>query len=49
MGWKEQLKPVPLEWLLEQENPEVRFWALQDLLDHAYDDPEVIEAQEAAM
>ena len=49
MGWKDQLKEVPMEWLLERETPEVRFWALQDLLDHAYDDAEVMEAQEAAM
>ena len=49
MGWKEQMKEVPVEWLLEPDDPCVRFWALQDLLDHAYDDPVVMEAQEAAM
>jgi hypothetical protein len=35
----------PLPWLLEPENPSIRFWALVDLLDRPEDNPEVVEAR----
>lgn len=38
-----------LSWLLEKENPSVRFFALTTLLDRPRDDPEVIEAKDAIM
>ena len=38
---------APLPWLLEPENPSVRFWALHDLLDRPADDPEVVETRQA--
>lgn len=38
-----------LSWLLEKENPSVRYFALTTLLDRPQDDPEVIEAKAAIM
>lgn len=40
MDWQTQLKGNSLEWLLEKENPEVRYLALRDLLDR--DEPELM-------
>ncbi|MHA2407209.1 MAG: hypothetical protein ACXACA_02405, partial [Candidatus Ranarchaeia archaeon] len=37
------------EWLLERENPSVRFWALQQLKRMQNSDPEVIKTQSAIM
>ena len=41
----------PLDWLLEIDaaNPGPRYFALQELLDKAQDDPEIISAREAIM
>jgi hypothetical protein len=39
----------PLPWLLEADTPVVRHVALRDLLDRPRDDPDVVEAQAAAM
>ena len=36
-----------VSWLLEQENPGVRYWAFRDLLDRSESDPEVIASQES--
>ncbi len=33
MAWQEQLKGNTLSWLLEEDNPGVRYLALRDLLD----------------
>lgn len=38
-----------LEWLLEKENPSVRFYALTSLLGKSPDDPEVIDSRAAIM
>jgi len=38
----------PLPWLLEPENPSVRYWALVDLLERPAEDPEVRQARAAA-
>lgn len=40
---------TPLEWLLEPETPAVRHLALRRLLDRPVDDPDVLEAEAAAM
>lgn len=45
---KNQLKNDPIEWLLEPENPGVRYLALRDLLDKPKDDEELIEARRLA-
>lgn len=38
-----------LEWLLEEENPSVRYFTLRDILDKPLDDPEVILAKKRIM
>ncbi len=47
--WLSTLKYNPIEWLLESNNPSVRFFTLKDLLDYAADDPEVLKAKNAIM
>jgi len=47
MSWLEQVQGDPRPWLLEPENPSVRYWTLCDLLDRPADDPEVQAAQAA--
>lgn len=42
-NWQKQLKGDPLPWLLEPENPSVRYWTLIDILDRPINDPEVLE------
>jgi hypothetical protein len=37
-----------LDWLLEEENPGVRYLALRDLLDLHPNDPELVAAKEKA-
>jgi len=43
------LKADPTPWLLEEDNPSVRYVTLRDLLDRPQDDAEVIAAQKAIM
>ncbi|RDE17140.1 MAG: nitrogen fixation protein NifH [Candidatus Thorarchaeota archaeon] len=38
-----------IDWLLSEDNPSVRFWALQDLKDKTRTDPQVVSAQRAIM
>lgn len=47
--WKAALKADPTDWLLEEENPSVRYFALKDILDRPEDDPEVLRARRAIM
>ena len=47
--WLSVLKHNPIEWLLESNNPSVRFFTLKYLLDYADDDPEVLKARNAIM
>lgn len=47
MNWKSYLKDDPREWLLEESNPSVRYFALRWLLDKAQDDPQVIQTSQA--
>ena len=48
MNWQSQLKGDTVSWLLEPENPGVRYLALRDLLDKPHDDIEMVSAREAA-
>jgi hypothetical protein len=48
MAWQDQLKGDSLGWLLEPEDPGVRYLALRDLLDRPADDAELLAAQQAA-
>jgi len=49
LTWRRYLKDGVLEWLLETENPSVRYWTLQWLMGLPHDDPEVQEAQNMVM
>ncbi|UCH58103.1 MAG: nitrogen fixation protein NifH [Candidatus Bathyarchaeota archaeon] len=49
MAWLDMLKAYPIDWLMEDENPSVRFWALQDFLDKDPADHEIQAAQHAIM
>jgi len=46
--WNSKIKPESLSWLLEEENPDVRYLALQDLLEVPSSDPKLIAAREKA-
>ncbi len=48
MSWKKQLRKDSIPWLLEPENPGVRYLALRDLLDLSPDDHELKSARKAA-
>ncbi len=48
MSWKEQLKGDALPWLLEENEPGVRYLVLRDLLDLPADDPELSAARTLA-
>ncbi len=47
--WKSILKEDPTEWLLERENPSVRYFTLIDLLDKPANDPEVVKTKREIM
>ena len=47
--WKSVLKADPTGWLLEEENPSVRYLTLTDILGIPVDDPEVRKARDAIM
>jgi hypothetical protein len=47
MDWRKLFHDDPLPWLLEPDNPSVRYFALTDLLDRPQDDPEVAAAKAA--
>ena len=47
--WKTALKADPTEWLLEDENPSVRYFTLKDILDKSEDDDEVQAAKQQIM
>ena len=48
MSWQEQLNGDSLSWLLDPDDPGVRYLALRDLLELPEDNPELIVAQEFA-
>ena len=45
--WRSLLKMDPTNWLLERENPSVRYFTLRDILDYSDKDSEVVEAKAA--
>jgi hypothetical protein len=49
MPWRAQLNADPLPWLLEPDNPSVRYFALRDLLARPETDAEVRAARAAIM
>ncbi len=48
MSWQTQLKGDPVSWLLEKDDPGVRYLALRDLMDLTIDDRELRAARRAA-
>jgi hypothetical protein len=48
MSWQDQLKGDSLSWLLETENPEVKYLALRDLLGYSRTDSELRAESKAA-
>ena len=48
-SWKSSLSADPTEWLLEKNNPSVRYFTLHDLLGKPWTDPEVMEAKQDIM
>jgi hypothetical protein len=46
-AWGTHLKTDPISWLLEPENPSIRYWTLIDLLDRSAHDPEACKARAA--
>jgi len=47
--WKAILKADPTNWLLEEENPSVRYFTLKQILDKPEDDPDVRQAKNQIM
>ena len=48
MAWENQRKGDSITWLLENENPGVRYLAIRDLLDIPADNQDLVSAQQAA-
>ena len=44
-GWKSLLRADPIKWLLEEDNPSVRYYTLVDILDLPYSDESVVQAK----
>ncbi len=49
MSWENYFRDDVLKWLLETENPSVRFWTLQHLQDKHARDKEVVQTQSQIM
>jgi hypothetical protein len=47
--WKTKLKADPTEWLLEENNPSVRYFTLRDILEKSEHDGEMQEAKKDVM
>ena len=47
--WRTQLRADPTDWLLEEENPSVRYFTLKDILDKSEEDTAVLSARQEIM
>ena len=47
--WKSMLKADQTNWLIEDDNPSVRYFTLVDLLEKSKEDPEVLKAKAEIM
>ncbi len=45
VDWKSFLKADPTDWLLEDNDPSIRYWTLKDLLKRSESNPEILEAK----
>ena len=43
--WKSVLNSDPIDWLLEEDNPSVRYFALTELLDKPFSDNDIKAAK----
>ena len=48
-NWKSFLHADPTCWLLEEDNPSIRYYTLINILDKSHDNPEVIESKNKIM
>ena len=48
-AWKSQLRKDSTDWLLEKDQPSVRYFTLTDILDRSVEDPDVKAAKEEIM
>lgn len=48
-NWKSFLNADPTEWLLEENNPSVRYFTLTEIIGHSEDNPEVRKAKKEIM
>ena len=48
-NWKSRLKADPTDWLLEKNNPSVRYFTLKDILERKEHDPDVTDARKSIM
>lgn len=49
VNWESRLKGDPIDWLLEDDNPSVKYFTLIDLLEKNNDDSEVIQTKKNIM
>jgi len=49
LNWKEILLSDPTNWLLEEDNPSVRFFTLVDILDKPLNNRKIIQAKRDIM
>ncbi len=49
MGWPDYVATDPTDWLLEEDNPSVRYLTLRTSLELPEDDPKVVTARQAIM
>jgi hypothetical protein len=47
--WRSLLQADPVDWLLEKDNPSVRYFTLTEILEQAADDPDVKAAKDRIM
>jgi len=45
INWSRILKESPIDWLLEESNPSIRYFTLQDILGKSENDPQVMAAK----
>jgi hypothetical protein len=46
-NWISAIERIPIDWLLEEDNPPVRFFTMRNLLDYRANDSELIAARES--
>jgi hypothetical protein len=49
VGWKSKLRADPIDWLLGEDNPSVRYYTLKELLNKPANDPDVKRARSEIM